>query len=75
MIVRVPFMPAWAWPGTVHSNMYFPGLRLTLIVEVPPPLTTLPVALPTTEMSCGVCDLFCESMVSAPAGAVAFLYW
>src|SRR4051812_26229246 len=78
LTVRVPSMPASRWPDTVQKNWYLPGLRSTSTVETPPLETTLPTSLtpaPETAMSWGTEDLFCESTVSLPAGAVAAAYW
>ena len=74
LTVIVPTMPAARWPGTVQKNVYLPGLRLALTVEVPPPDTILPTWLtpaPLIAMSCGVEDLFIMLIVTWPGVAVA----
>jgi hypothetical protein len=71
-------MPPWRWPGTVQKNVYWPGLRLAVIFETAPSLTIGPFSLtplPSIAMSWSVEDLFCESISSWPAGAVAEANW
>src|SRR4051812_24185885 len=65
-------MPACSWAGTGQKNVYLPGLRVTVTVEVPPLFTvapTLSTPPPLTPTPCAIGDGFAMVIVTEPAFA------
>ena len=78
---RVPFMPAAAWPGTVHRYSYVPFLRPTIMrpdfpgarsgVTVPThEFDVPPVGLAQILNECEICPSFLTSNTTVPAGTI-----
>ena len=72
MTVSVPFIPAAAWPGSVHMNGNFPAfLKVTLSVAVLPALIDA-VFLPAILKSWLIVPLFVTLNVVTPFTIVFF---